>query len=191
MTDKSSWTFNSLRKSIIFAWNANRIKKSKSFQNWEDDEELFEPQKIFSSIGKFQVMLVHILSKQSCPNKILPPHVVFAWKVEEILWGVFVISGGWRKLQNFHPPCIEFLKSQFRNQIIIASLASKHFSIPQIDSPLINQGYRPFVSFDIPFQFSRIVHCLSCLRIQRLPHFVVSISIYAFVNFHQNELITK
>ena len=41
--------------------------------------------KIFSSIGKFQVMLVHILSKQSCPNKILPPHVVFALKVEEIL----------------------------------------------------------------------------------------------------------
>ena len=134
MTDKSSWTFNSLRKSIIFAWNANRIKKSKSFQNWEDDEELFEPQKIFSSRGKFQVMLVHILSKQSCPNKILPPHVVFAWKVEEILWGVFVISGGWRKLQNFHPPCIEFLKSLSQ---------SDHHCIPRLQTLFNSTNWQP------------------------------------------------
>ena len=32
---------------------------------------------------------------------------------------------------------------------------------------------------------------ISCLRIQHLPHFSVNFSIYAFVNFHQIELITK
>ena len=135
MTDKSSWTFNSLRKSIIFAWNANRIKKSKSFQNWEDDEELFEPQKIFSSEGKFQVMLVHILSKQSCPNKILPPHVVFAWKVEEILWGVFVISGGVEEASKLSSPLYRILK--------ISVSQSDHHCIPRLQTLFNSTNWQP------------------------------------------------
>ena len=135
MTDKSSWTFNSLRKSIIFAWNANRIKKSKSFQNWEDDEELFEPQKIFSSIGKFQVMLVHILSKQSCPNKILPPHVVSASKSKKFCEQSVCHQWGVEEASKLSSPLYRILK--------ISVSQSDHHCIPRLQTLFNSTNWQP------------------------------------------------
>ena len=100
----------------------------------------------YSSIGKFQVMLVHILSKQSCPNKILPPHVVFAKSKKFCEECLSSVGGG--EASKLSSPLYRILKISFAIRSSLHPQASAHFSIPQIDSPLIHQGYRPFVYFD-------------------------------------------